>query len=96
MMTAPMSERPVAAAQPPKGRRISKLTRRAILAAPLPALGVTALALWATEPFTGTASAAVPGPAVPGRSKVSWLSAPPPTASSRGATAGAAWVETAG
>jgi Putative peptidoglycan binding domain len=53
-----MSKPPGPATEPRKGRRVSKLTRRAILAAPLPALGVAALALWTTDPFTGTASAA--------------------------------------
>jgi hypothetical protein len=55
-MIRAMSEPPVPATGPRKGGRVSKLTRRAVLAVPLPALGVTALTLWATNPFTATAS----------------------------------------
>jgi hypothetical protein len=54
---APISEPPGPPTELPRARRVSRLTRPAILAASLPALGVTALAVSGTDPFTGTASA---------------------------------------
>jgi hypothetical protein len=48
-MTAP---NPVAT--PSRRHRAPTVTRRAILATPLAALGVTALVLWASDPFAGT------------------------------------------
>jgi len=59
----PDDRTPNPVAKPSKRHRAPKVTRRAILAAPLPALGVTALALWATDPFAGTTPTVAETPA---------------------------------
>jgi hypothetical protein len=49
-----MTEPPDPVAKPGKRHRGPRVTRRAILAASVPALGVTALVLWTIAPLTGT------------------------------------------
>ena len=78
-----MTEPPNPVAKPSKRHRAPKVTRRAILAAPLPALGVTALVLWATDPYYAPMSRSTKGstsarPAE--RSRLSILACLPTTA----------------